>query len=201
MTTTKSHTFANFQNVDKLNPIIRESQYQYNGRIFLASDEQFAPYDLYKNSSKRQDTNTSLISNIVVPNAVSRTFFSNTNMERLQSAIINKVYTTCSKRIGKQSYEELQIIMKSLYLQYSTNLLTDIEAQVVELNNMVINECTNRIVPNILQYIGYLQDITSPIPIMPLPQNMSNKGNKQYDLSSVIPKTNNLEVKNLYTNY
>ena len=198
MSTTKSHTFANFQNVDNLNPIIRESQSQYNGRIFLANDEHFAPYDLYKNSSKKQDTNTSLISNIVVPNAVSRTFFSNTNMERLQSAIIANVYKTSSKRIGKQSYDELQIIMKSIYLQYSKNLLTDIEQQVVDLNNMVINECTKCITVNVDQYIKYLEDITSPIPIMPLPQNMSNKGTKQYDLSSVIPKTNTLKLNNLY---
>jgi hypothetical protein len=190
MSTIKSKTFANFQNVDNLNPQVRTAQYNYNGRIFLAPDEQFAPYDLYKDSSKPQDTNTSIISNIVVPNAVSRTFFSNTNMARLQLAIIDKVYTTCSKRIGKQSYEELQIIMKSIYLQYSKNLLTDIEEQVVDLNNMVINECTNRIVPEILQYIGYLKDITSPIPIMPLPQNVSNKGYKYGDLSSTIPSSN-----------
>uniref|UniRef100_A0A6C0HKT7 Minor capsid protein P8 central region domain-containing protein n=1 Tax=viral metagenome TaxID=1070528 RepID=A0A6C0HKT7_9ZZZZ len=190
MSTIKSKTFANFQNVDNLNTQVRTSQYNYNGRIFLAPDEQFAPYDLYKDSSKPQDTNTSIISNIVVPNAVSRTFFSNTNMERLQSTIIDKVYTTCSKRIGKQSYEALQIIMKSIYLQYSKNLLTDIEEQVVDLNNMVINECTNRIVSEITQYIGYLKDITSPIPIMPLPQNVSNKGYKYGDLSSTIPSSN-----------
>jgi hypothetical protein len=80
--------------------------------------------------------------------------------------------------------------MKSLYLQYSKNLPYNIEKQVVDLNKMVIDECTNRIVPNILQYIGYIQDISSPIPIMPRSQNVSNKGYKFGDFSSLIPSSN-----------
>jgi hypothetical protein len=190
MTTTRSQSYATFQGVDNLNPQLRASQYQYNGRLFLSPDEHFAPYDLYQGSSAPQDTSTSIISNIVVPNAVSRTFFSNTNMERLQVAIIDKVYQVCEKRIGKQSYEELQIIMKSMYLQYSKNLPTNIEEQVAELNKMVIDECVNRIVPNVLQYIGYIKDITAPIPVMPLAQNVSNKGYKFGDFSSLIPSSN-----------
>lgn len=186
----KFQSYGNFQSVDTLDPSLRASQYQYNGRVFIAPNETFPQYDLYSGSSKPQDTNTSLISNIVVPNEVSRTFFSNTNMERLQTEIINNVYKVCEKQIGKQSYEELQIIMKSLYLQYSKNLPYNIEKQVVDLNKMVVDECTNRIVPNILQYIGYIQDISSPIPIMPRSQNVSNKGYKFGDFSSLIPSSN-----------
>lgn len=185
----QGQSYAHFQPVSNLDTQLGSSQYQYNGRMFLAQDEHYTPYDLYQGSSKPQETNTSIISNIVVPNEVSRTFFSNTNMERLQTAIINKVYSICSKQIGKQSYEELQIIMKSLYLQYSKNLPTNIEDQVLELNKMVIDECSNRIVPNVLQYIGYLQDITAPPPVMPHAQNVSNKGYKFGDFSSLIPLT------------
>lgn len=188
--TTRSQTYSDYSSVDTINPDVRASQYQYNGRIFFSPDEKFKQYDLYSGSSQPQDTSTNIISNIVVPNAVSRTFFSNTNMERLQSAIVDRVYQVCEKRIGKQSYEELQIIMKSLYLQYSKNLPTNIEQQVADLNKMVVDECTNRIVPNILQYIGYLQDISSPIPIMPRSQNVSNKGYKFGDFSSLIPSSN-----------
>lgn len=190
MASTRSPTYATFQSVENLNPELRASQYQYNGRLFLSPDEHYQPYDLYQGSSKPQETNTQIISNIVVPNEVSRTFFSNTNMERLQSQIIDQVYKVCEKRIGKQSYEELQIIMKSMYLQYSKNLPTNIEGQVAELNQMVVTECVNRIVPNVLQYIGYLKDISAPIPIMPLAQNVSNKGYKFGDFSSLIPSSN-----------
>ena len=184
--------FANFDTfnpVEQIDPMIRAQQYGFNGRIFLAPDEHVKPYELYQNSTQQQDTNVNIISNIVVPNALSRTFFSNDNVERLQRQIIQEVYRVSNKQIGKQSYQELQIIMKSMYLQYGRNLPTDIEEQVLVLNKYVIDECVRIIVPNVLQYNKYLEDITSPIPIMPRSQNVSNKGTKWGDFSSLIPST------------
>jgi len=188
----KSSRFANldtFQSVDNMNPEQRAQQYGFNGRIFIAPDEAVRPYELFKNSTQPQQTDTSIISNIVVPNALSRTYFSNDNIERLQLMIIDAVYKTCQKKIGRQSYQELQIIMKSMYLQYSRNLPYDIEGQVASLNKYVVDECVRIIVPNVLQYNKYMDDITSPIPIMPLSQNVSNKGYKWGDFSSLIPST------------
>jgi hypothetical protein len=184
--------FANvdtFNPVEQMEPILRAQQYGFNGRIFLAPDEHVKPYELYQNSNQQQDTNVSIISNIVVPNALSRTFFSNDNVERLQRQIIQEVFRVSQKQIGKQSYQELQIIMKSMYLQYGRNLATGIEEQVLALNKYVIDECVRIIVPNVLQYNKYLEDITSPIPIMPRSQNVSNKGYKWGDFSSLIPST------------
>lgn len=188
----KSSRFANldnFQSLDNIDPQIRAQQYGFNGRIFIAPDETFKPYELFKNSTQPQQTDTSIISNIVVPNALSRTYFSNDNIERLQLMIIDAVYKTCQKQISRQSYQELQIIMKSMYLQYSRNLPYDIEGQVATLNKYVVDECVRIIVPNVLQYNKYMDDITSPIPIMPLSQNVSNKGYKWGDFSSLIPSS------------
>ena len=188
----KSSSFSNldtFQSVDNMNPEQRAQQFGFNGRIFISPDEAVRPYDLFKNSTQPQQTDTSIISNIVVPNALSRTYFSNDNVERLQLMIIDAVYKTCQKKIGRQSYQELQIIMKSMYLQYGRNLSYDIEGQVATLNKYVVDECVRIIVPNVLQYNKYMDDITSPIPIMPLSQNVSNKGYKWGDFSSLIPST------------
>lgn len=174
---------------------IISNDYQYrnnqNGLIQMTQNESAKPYDLYKDSNKQQDTNVSIISNIVVPNALSRTYFSNDNVERLQKQIVNEVYKQSKKEIGKQSYQELQVIMKSIYLQYGRNLPTDIEGQVITLNKYVIDECVRIIVPNVLQYNKYIEDITSPIPVMPRSQNVSNKGYKFGDFSSLIPSTQN----------
>lgn len=174
-----------------MEPMIRAQQYGFNGRIFISPDEVVKPYELFKDSSQAQQTDTSIISNIVVPNALSRTYFSNDNIERLQLQIIDGVYRACQKKIGKQSYPELQIIMKSMYLQYGRNLPYDIEGQVATLNKYVADESVRIIVPNVLQYNKYLDDITSPIPIMPRSQNVSNKGYKWGDFSSLIPSTIN----------
>ena len=164
-------------------------RYQYAGGLIpqLSANESAKPYDLYKNSNNYQDTSVNIISNIVVPNGLSRTFFSNDNVERLQRQIVNEVFKKSQKQIGRQSYQEIQIIMKSIYLQYGKNLNTDIEGQVLTLNKYVIDECVRIIVPNILQYNKYIEDITSPIPVMPRSQNVSNKGYKYGDFSSLIP--------------
>jgi hypothetical protein len=188
----KSSRFANldsFQSVDNMDPMLRAQQNGFNGRIFIAPDEAVRPYELFKSSTQPQQTDTSIISNIVVPNALSRTYFSNDNIERLQLMIIDAVYKTCQKQISRQSYQELQIIMKSMYLQYGRNLPYDIEGQVATLNKYVVDECVRIIVPNVLQYNKYMDDITSPIPVMPLSQNVSNKGYKWGDFSSLIPST------------
>ena len=174
---------------------INIADYQYrnnqNGLIQMQPNESVKPYELYKDSSKQQDTNISIISNIVVPNALSRTYFSNDNVERIQRQVVNEVYKQSNKQISKQSYQELQIIMKSMYLQYGRNLPTEIESQVVILNKYVIDECVRIIIPNVLQYNKYIEDITSPIPVMPRSQNVSNKGYKFGDFSSLIPSTLN----------
>jgi hypothetical protein len=221
----KFSNFDTFQPVENMNPITRQQQYAYNGRMFIppntetfdtnsnvdntvyggnASDingnglnpvyqsrydqqglipslepnETIRPYELYKNSNSQQNTGVDIISNIVVPNAVSRTFFSNDNMERIQRQIINNVYTQSQKQISKQSYQELQIIMKSIYLQYSRNLPNNIEEQVLTLNKHVVDECVSIIIPNVIQYNKYITEITSPIAVPPRSINVSNKGDK-----------------------
>ena len=161
------------------------------GMIPMRANEATKPYDLFSGSSQHQDTNVSIISNIIVPNALSRTFFSNDNVERLQNQIVNEVYRLSQKSISKQSYQELQIIMKSMYLQYSQNVKDDIEGQVLTLNKYVVDECVRIIVSNVIQYNKYITDITSPIPVMNLPQSVSNKGYKFGDFSSLIPSNNN----------
>ena len=144
----------------------------------IESGESIKPYELYKNSNSKQNTSVDIISNIVVPNALSRTFFSNDNVENIQNQIVNNVYNQSQKLISRQSYQELQIIMKSIYLQYSRNLPNRIEEQVYTLNKYVIDECVSIIIPNVLQYTKYITEITGPIPINPRSMNVSNKGEK-----------------------
>jgi len=217
----KFSNFGTFQTVETMDPTVRAQQNSFNGRIFLppinvngetfenvnnsdyqyrnnqngmiqmSKNESVKQYELYKDSSKHQDTDVSIISNIVVPNALSRTYFSNDNVERIQRQIVSEVYKQYNKQIGKQSYQELQIIMKSMYLQYGRNLPTEIESQILTLNKYVIDECVRIIGPNVLQYNKYIEDITSPIPVMPRSQNVSNKGYKFGDFTSLIPSTTN----------
>ena len=185
-----SSNFAPFDSVDNMPLDKRYTQYGYNGRIFFPPDETYKPYDLYRGSSGYQNVNTTIVDHIIEPTDVARTFFSLENVEYIQSEIIKKIFQKTNSKIGKQSYSELHIIMKSIYLQYGKNLPTNIKEQVATLDNYVITECVNIIEPNLTQYIGYIRDITSPIPIMPLAQATTLKGSKTYDFSTLIPTPN-----------
>ena len=68
--------------------------------------------------------------------------------------------------------------MRSIYLQNSKNLATDVAGQIRELNRLVANEAVPSIIVNIEQYLGYKQKIsTLPVPLA-RPQYLSSAGTK-----------------------
>ena len=80
--------------------------------------------------------------------------------------------------IDNQSAVELEIIMRSIYLQHSPNLPTQIKEQIKYLNELVTNWCVEKIIPEVYQYMGYLKQVEyMPVPIEH-PQNLSSKGTR-----------------------
>ena len=107
-------------------------------------------------------------------------YFSRKNLDLIQDMIRYKVYIKSNKKyiISKQSNREVQIVMRSIYLQQSTNLPTNIKEQIIYLNNLVVDWSVEKIIPEVEQYIGYIRDISYyPNPI-DLPKNMSQKGSR-----------------------
>lgn len=102
-----------------------------------------------------------------ITNDLADKFFSPENVRSLQSAIKRGVYEKSGNKwaIDDQDVDELQIVMRSLYLQYAKNLETDIPGQIRELNALVIDWCVPRILTEVSAYNYYLQDISK----MPLP--------------------------------
>jgi hypothetical protein len=95
-------------------------------------------------------------------------FFSCNNIDVLQEGIRYKVYQLSNGKhvIGRQSDKDLKVVMRSIYLQYSKNLSTDILSQVRELNRQVLTWCTNEVFSNVQQYDKYVVDVsTLPMPM------------------------------------
>ena len=71
-------------------------------------------------------------------------FFSHKNLDLIQDMIRYRVYMKSNQKyiIGKQSNVEVQIVMRSIYLQQSTNLPTNIKEQISYLNNLVADQHT-----------------------------------------------------------
>ena len=107
-------------------------------------------------------------------------YFSKKNMDIIQNNIRYTVYVKTNKKhiIDKQSDIELQIIMRSMYLQHSPNLEYNYKEQLEYLNKLVVDWCVEKIIPQLEQYIGYLKEVEyMPMPI-DLPVNLSSKGSR-----------------------
>ncbi len=101
-------------------------------------------------------------------NAVNTLFFSTTNIEALQHGIRYLVYkNSCKKHvIDKQSVNELQQIMKAMYLQNGLNQLGNTLEQVKRLNGFVLDYCVPKIIKELDMYETYRKDISQlPVPL------------------------------------
>jgi len=107
-------------------------------------------------------------------------FFSKKNLDNIQDLIRYTVYMKSDKKykIDKQSDVELEVIMRSIYLQHSPNLPNKIKEQISYLNKLVSDWCVEQIIPEVQQYVGYIKEIEyMPLPI-DLPVNLSSKGSR-----------------------
>ena len=116
----------------------------------------------------------------VEDNILNSTFFSKKNITIIQNSIRHGIYTNSNGKyvISDQSKTQLEIIMRSIYLQYSKNLDYNIKEQIVELNKMVVQFCIPQITSNIKQYLNYRDTISQAPQYMEHPKNVSNSGSK-----------------------
>jgi len=114
-------------------------------------------------------------------NPVADSFFTRKNVQRIQQAIRKSVFDASGPKkyvIDAQDVDELKMVMRSMYLQYSKNLPFNVEGQIQELNEMVIKWSAPRILSEIEAYQYYLNDISHlPVPL-PQPMHMSSAGSK-----------------------
>jgi hypothetical protein len=167
----------------------KQENTQFNGRIDISKPSSLQIPSFYK----KQQTNNKLfyaeaVQGNFTPNNLSNTFFSCNNIDVLQDGIRYKIYKLTNEKhiIGRQSDQDLKIVMRSIYLQHSKNLNTDIIQQVKDLNTLVLDWCVKEIFSNIQQYDKYCIDVsTLPTPIE-RSQLMTNKGSKILEVKTFV---------------
>jgi hypothetical protein len=95
-------------------------------------------------------------------------FFSQANIQMIQNGLRAAIYKKSNGQyfIGEQDCDSLKIIMRSIFLQYSANQPHHIQAQVANLNKMVLDYCTEQVYSEAQGYMKYLNDVsTLAIPI------------------------------------
>ena len=138
-------------------------------------------YELYEGEMKSHNFQNSL-KGIQDNNILSTAFFSKRNINCIQKQIQKQVLKATNYTIGRQSDLQLQIIMRSIYLQYSKNLNCDYTNQIKDLNKKVTDYSVDRIVIEISQFLEYRKEVSRiPEPIS-LPKNLSNAGEKSTSL-------------------
>ena len=166
----------------------------YNGRVNLEPRESVAPGgqgegDYVRAFEFRQEIVGSeaaaQVVGLVEQTPLNKAFFSPANFQIVQNKLRKEVYDRSNGEflIDPQSADQLMIVMRAMYLQYSKNQPTNIAGQIAELNDMVAEWCVPKILAEASMYKTYLHDIQNlPVPLQQ-PVYMSMKGSKsqQFD--------------------
>lgn len=156
------------------------SQFQ-NGRVIINEKKTMKDLKMINdNGNVMKNFQVEALYGIQETTKLNQLYFSRANMNEIQAGIKYNVYIKTDKKhiIDKQSEVELEIIMRSIYLQHSPNLQNNIKEQIRYLNQLVVDWCVESIIPEIYQYFGYLKEVEfMPIPI-DLPLNLSSKGSR-----------------------
>lgn len=156
-----------------------------NGRV-----NALASSDLnFHKEEKRNDNNfkNDALSRNVSNTPLSDLFFSRKNMDALQDGLRILVLQASDGKynIGKQSEEELKIIMRGVYLQHGKNYVgVSIVDQVRQLNKILLDWSVPRVLSNIMQKEKYIEDISMLPKPMDRPELSSMKGTKQLEFKS-----------------
>ena len=137
----------------------------------------------------------SLFRNLYGETPLTFAFFSSKNIQNIQDLIKFTVHKETGYVVDNQSVNELMIIMRSIFLEYSlhpklidesmsdkekSELITKYKNEVARLNQIVINEIVPKIISQIQQYLDYLRDASQQPYQMDKPKNESITGQKQY---------------------
>jgi hypothetical protein len=155
------------------------SQFQ-NGRVIMNNTQNVKDMNMIEGNKPNNNFQVESLYGIQETSKLNQLFFSKKNMDIIQNNIRYTVYVKTNKKhiIDKQSDIELQIIMRSMYLQHSPNLEYNYKEQLEYLNKLVVDWCVEKIIPQLEQYIGYLKEVEyMPMPI-DLPVNLSSKGSR-----------------------
>ncbi len=84
-------------------------------------------------------------------------------MQIIQNAIRAGVYEVSNQQyvIDNQNCDTLKIIMRSIFLQSSTNLPNQITEQIQALNDLVVLYCVKHIYSEAQAYINYKRDVST----------------------------------------
>lgn len=164
-------------------------------------------YNLTVDDNKLSGSNTRhIFRNLYGETLLTFLFFSKKNIENIQNVIKYIIHKETNYVIDNQSVNELLIIMRSIFLEYSAHpklidekmsddekkiLLEKYTKEVARLNDIVINTIVPKVVSQMIQYINYLKDASQQPTYMDRPTNENVSGQRVYrSITEVLTGSN-----------
>jgi len=176
-------------------PLTTYNRSGQNGRVNMdpkSSAGGSAPSDFpgYKyQTTSEQNFETDMLRGNWETTPVSKHFFSAENMKVIQNGIRREVFNRSQPKgyvIDDQSVDELKMIMRGIYYQYSRNLSTDVAGQIADLNQKVLDWSVPHVLSAVDHYVYYIDDISHlPVPLAQ-PPNLSRAGSRTLPLGQFM---------------
>jgi hypothetical protein len=148
-----------------------------NGRVDIKTPNTSKLFDLYDKIPAHQcSTFRNPTDGLWDETSLSTSYFSLENIKILQNGIRAGVYHKSNGQylIGPQDCDSLKIIMRSVFLQNSSNQPTNIPRQIEELNKMVLNFCIQQVYSEAQGYMKYIDDASTLVVPIAHPVMTSN---------------------------
>ena len=120
---------------------------------------------------------------------LSKLFFSEKNIHRIQNKIKRAVYVRSRGQYilqEDQDEKDLDIAMRAVFFQDAKHLPRHLVRQVKILNEKTVAYVVPDMITNIKQYYGYIRDINKPLEPMMRPLNVNNAGRKMLPSMTTI---------------
>jgi hypothetical protein len=136
-----------------------------NGRLNIMGPNTMNQFSLYDKIPTNNDCTTfhDAMTGNFQDSTLSLAFFSKKNIQIIQNAIRAGVFEVSNHQyiIDNQNCDTLKIIMRSIFLQNSTNQLNNITQQIQALNNLVVEYSVKQIYSEAQAYINYKRDVST----------------------------------------
>jgi len=154
-----------------------------NGRVDIKTPNTSNLFQMYDRIPANQcSTYRDATEGIWDETQLSKLFFSKENIQILQNGIRAGVYHRSNGQyiIGSQDCDALKIIMRSMFLQYSSNQTQNVSQQINQLNKMVLDYSIQQVYGEAQGYLKYIDDAsTLVVPLAP-PVMASNTDRELY---------------------
>lgn len=135
-----------------------------NGRVDIKTPSTSKLFQMYDKIPAHQcSTFRNPVEGLWDENSLSNAFFSQANIQILQNGIRAGVYHKSNGQytIGPQDCDSLKIVMRSVFLQNAANQPTNIQAQISNLNRMVLDFCIQQVYGEAQGYMKYIDDAST----------------------------------------